>query len=136
MNAKESMPEGGVIELDAGNTVVAASDVPSLAAGRYVKLSIKDHGVGISEENRSRVFDPYFSTKRRGSQKGMGLGLTIAYAIVKRHDGLISIHSTPGIGTEVQVFLPVSGEKPVETRRPSEVKAPPSQGKSALYGRR
>ena len=132
MNAKESMPEGGVIELDAWNTEVAAFEVPSLAAGRYVKLTIKDHGVGIPEENRSRVFDPYFSTKQRGAQKGMGLGLTIAYAIVKRHDGLISIHSTPGIGTEIQVYLPVSGGKPVEARPRSEVKPAPFKGR-VLY---
>ena len=129
MNAKDFMPEGGIVEIDVKNLKAAPSGVPSLKAGCYVKLSIKDHGVGIAEKDLSRVFDPYFSTKERGAQKGMGLGLTIAYAIIKRHEGHISIQSTPGMGTEVQVYLPASDEKPPVARKHSEMKAPSVKGR-------
>lgn len=129
MNAKDFMPEGGIVEIDGNNLETGPFEVPSLKAGRYVKLSIRDHGVGIAEKNLPRVFDPYFSTKERGAQKGMGLGLTIAYAIVKRHEGHIRIHSTPGMGSEVQVYLPASNEKPREVRKHSEIKAPAFKGR-------
>ena len=132
MNAKEFMPEGGTVTIDVSNFEAAPFEVPSLNAGRYVRITVKDHGVGISEENLPKVFDPYFSTKERGIQKGMGLGLTIAHAIVRRHEGHISIRSTPGMGTEVQVFLPASQEKLRETPRPAEVKLPSLKGR-VLY---
>jgi len=57
-----------------------------------------------------RVFDPYFSTKERGARKGMGLGLTMAYAIVKRHCGDITLDSKIGVGTTVHVYLPAFEE--------------------------
>jgi PAS domain S-box-containing protein len=108
LNAKEAMPEGGSMEIDAVNVEEAALEIPSLEADNYVKLTIRDKGMGVPGEHLPRVFDPYFSTKERGVQKGMGLGLTIAYAIVKRHRGHISLRSSPGVGTEVDVYLPVS----------------------------
>lgn len=129
MNAKDFMPEGGIIEIGTANLEVAPGEVPSLRPGRYVKLSIKDHGVGIAAKDLPKVFDPYFSTKERGAQKGMGLGLTIAYAIIKRHDGHISIQSTPGMGTEIQVYLPASPEKPPEVPKPSESRLPSVKGR-------
>ncbi|HKI50043.1 MAG TPA: response regulator, partial [Desulfobacteria bacterium] len=67
------------------------------------------HGVGIPKANLAKVFDPYFSTKEMGSEKGMGLGLAIAHAIVKKHDGHIAIHSKRGSGTTVQLYLPAKG---------------------------
>jgi PAS domain S-box-containing protein len=127
MNSKEAMPEGGSIEIEARNIEVTPFEVPSLRAGKYVKLTIKDHGPGISEEDLPRIFDPYFSTKQRGSQKGMGLGLTIAYSIVKRHEGSISMRSSPGMGTAVDVYLPVSEWEPDETRNGSELTPIPNK---------
>ncbi|MBF0550242.1 MAG: response regulator [Deltaproteobacteria bacterium] len=109
-NAAEAMPGGGVIRITAENIETAEDDVtikPPLPAGRYVMISVDDQGVGISEENINRIFDPYFSTKDRGSQKGMGLGLTIVYSIVRKHDGYIRVSSTRGLGTRVSVYLPV-----------------------------
>jgi PAS domain S-box-containing protein len=114
VNSKEAMPEGGTIAIEAKNVVLASLEVPPLKAGRYVRLTVKDHGSGISEENLPRVFDPYFSTKQRGSQKGMGLGLTIAYSIVKRHEGNIRARSDPGSGTTVEVYLPAFRKGPDE----------------------
>jgi PAS domain S-box-containing protein len=114
INAKEAMPQGGTIEIEAMNIGLERFEVHPLKAGKYVKVTIRDFGPGIPEEDRSRIFDPYFSTKQRGKQKGMGLGLTIAYSIIKRHDGQISVRSKVGMGTEAIVYLPASGTSPDE----------------------
>jgi two-component system, cell cycle sensor histidine kinase and response regulator CckA len=109
VNAREAMPRGGAIEISAQNTEVKLQDLsaPSpMKEGKYVKLSIIDHGPGIARHNLERVFDPYFSTKERGSQKGMGLGLTVAYAIVRKHGGHISLESELNRGTALHLFLP------------------------------
>ncbi|MBF0477741.1 MAG: response regulator [Deltaproteobacteria bacterium] len=109
-NAAEAMPGEGVIRITAENIEAAEDDVtikPPLPAGKYVMICVEDQGIGISEENIHRIFDPYFSTKDRGSQKGMGLGLTIVYSIVRKHDGYIRVSSTRGQGTRVSVYLPV-----------------------------
>ena len=75
--------------------------------GNYVNVSIEDNGPGIPAEIMDKVFDPYFSTKDSVTQKGMGLGLTLCYWIIKRHDGHIQVESEPGKGTRVTLYLPV-----------------------------
>ncbi|MCU0600951.1 MAG: ATP-binding protein, partial [Desulfobacterales bacterium] len=80
----------------------------TLLPGTYVKVSISDQGNGIPSEILERIFDPYFSTKHRPSEKGRGLGLTIVYAIVKRHKGHIVFESRPKAGTTVIVYLPAA----------------------------
>ncbi len=106
-NAVESMPDGGTINVGAENfSITLEQDLP-LPAGKYIKICIQDHGIGIPEENLSRIFDPYFSTKELGAQKGMGLGLSTAYAIFKRHGGHITVDSQLGAGTTFTLFLPV-----------------------------
>jgi two-component system, cell cycle sensor histidine kinase and response regulator CckA len=88
-------------------------DAPSIKAGQYVpegnfvKISIGDNGKGIENENLLKVFDPYYSTKQRGSIKGMGLGLTIVYSTLRNHGGYVVIESEPGEGTVVSFFLPL-----------------------------
>jgi PAS domain S-box-containing protein len=108
LNADEAMPEGGIIEIRAKNTVVSAKDVSSLSEGKYVQIDINDHGVGIAKQHLQRIFDPYFTTK----QKGSGLGLSTAYSIIKNHSGHIAVGSKLGVGTTFHIYLPVS-EKPV-----------------------
>jgi CheY-like chemotaxis protein len=112
LNSKEAMPKGGVIEIAAANVTLEPLEVPSLKPGKYVKLTIKDSGIGVSTEHLPRVFDPYFSTKQRGVQKGMGLGLSVAYAIAMHHEGHISMRSAPNIGTVVDIYLPASDKEP------------------------
>jgi CheY-like chemotaxis protein len=73
-----------------------------------VKWSVSDSGFGIPREDLPRIFDPYFTTKDRGSEKGMGLGLSICYSIIKRHRGLIVAESAPGAGSTFSVYLPAS----------------------------
>jgi PAS domain S-box-containing protein len=106
INAVEAMPNGGVIKVRADNIAVSKDDNLPLKDGKYVRVSIEDNGIGIPEENISKVFDPYFSTKERGAQKGMGLGLSICYSIMKKHEGLITVDSKAGVGTTVHLYLP------------------------------
>ena len=75
------------------------------------RISIADHGIGIPEENLTRIFDPYFTTKERGSQKGMGLGLAICHSIIHNHGGLITVESRKGVGTTFYIYLPAVEDK-------------------------
>jgi len=108
-NAREAMPGGGTIEIDIRNAVIDCRTGKSPAPGSYLVVSIKDHGKGIPEGDLDKVFDPYYSTKNTYNQKGMGLGLTMCHAIIKRHNGHIRIESQPGQGTTVFVYLPAAG---------------------------
>jgi PAS domain S-box-containing protein len=117
INALQAMPAGGTIEITALNSPLDGAAYATLPEGRYVKVSIRDHGVGIARELLSCIFDPFFTTK----EKGHGLGLATCYSIVKQHDGLIDVDSEPGIGSTFHIYLPASS-KTVEV-----VPAMPSQ---------
>lgn len=110
INAHQAMPEGGTMLIAAQN-VLFENDTPNLTAGRYVHISITDNGIGIPEEHIDCVFDPYFTTK----QKGSGLGLATCYSIIKNHHGYITVESTLGVGSTFHIYLPVyevpSGER-------------------------
>jgi PAS domain S-box-containing protein len=104
INADQAMPRGGMIRIACENAAVQAREVQPLAAGEYVKISIADEGVGIPQEQIGKIFDPYFTTREKGS----GLGLAAVYSIIKKHGGAITASSEPGVGTTVSVYLPVS----------------------------
>jgi PAS domain S-box-containing protein len=108
INADEAMPAGGTISVVARNVTVEDGTYPDLAPGDYVRVDLSDTGIGIAETNLRRIFDPFFSTKRRGS----GLGLATSYAIVHKHDGYIGVVSTPGTGTTFSIFLPANPASP------------------------
>lgn len=78
-----------------------------VAAGRYVKITISDNGRGIEKDNLLKIFDPYFSTKKRGTLKGMGLGLTIVYSTLRNHGGYSVVESSEGRGTDIILYLPL-----------------------------
>ena len=107
-NAREAMPDGGMLTIRAENIVFGHEDHPSLPPGNYIGLSMADQGGGIARETLPKIFDPYFSTKQRGEQKGMGLGLTICHSIIEKHGGAILVESTVGVGTTFRIYLPVS----------------------------
>ncbi|MDY7035265.1 MAG: ATP-binding protein [Thermodesulfobacteriota bacterium] len=119
INAKEAMPEGGTIKITAKNISLDEDNDFFLKSGKYIKLSFGDHGTGIPEEDLSKVFDPYFSTKEMGSQKGMGLGLSICHSIMKKHDGHISVESKVGQGTTFSLYFPAA-EKEIQIKEPVE----------------
>ena len=101
INAEQSMPEGGVIEAKAQNVEIASSTPIPLGPGKYVKISIRDQGIGIPKTHLAKIFDPYFTTK----QKGSGIGLAVAYSIVDKHNGYITAESEDG-GTTFHMYLP------------------------------
>lgn len=107
INAQQAMPSGGELRIKAENLYLNKQNILPLEQGRYIKIAIKDTGHGIAPEHLQRVFDPYFTTK----STGCGLGLAIAYSIVKRHNGHISIASEIGVGTTVEIYIPASTEK-------------------------
>ncbi|MDM8517071.1 ATP-binding protein [Desulfobacterales bacterium HSG16] len=104
INANQAMANGGTIKVRTENAEIGAeSDLP-LSTGRYIKIIVEDQGIGISQKHISNIFEPYFSTK----QKGSGLGLATTYSIIKKHDGHISVYSEIEKGTVFTIYLPAS----------------------------
>ncbi len=109
-NAREAMPHGGELIVRLENESVTGKSSLPLNKGQYVKISFIDHGIGIPPENIAKIFDPYFSTKTRGADKGMGLGLSISYSIINKHNGCITVTSKPGYGSTFSIYLPSAPE--------------------------
>ena len=104
INADQAMPVGGTLKVSCSEITLVEGEVPPLLTGKYIRISVSDQGVGIPAEHLQRIFDPFFTTK----EKGRGLGLASAYSIIRNHDGLISVSSTPGVGTTFTIHLPAS----------------------------
>jgi CheY-like chemotaxis protein len=101
------MPQGGVIEVSAENITPDMECKPPLECMEYVRITVRDHGIGIPEDHLKKIFDPYFSTKR----KGHGLGLAISKFIIENHNGHITAESQPEVGTTFDVYLPACPDK-------------------------
>ncbi len=127
MNADQSMPAGGLIDVTCRNVYVGAECLLPLKDGRYILVSIRDYGTGIPEESMDKIFEPYFTTKKNGK----GLGLATVYSIVRNHDGHIEVTSQLGEGTTFSVYLPCS--ETLEAQVPS--KEPKSSGTAATSHR-
>jgi len=123
LNAKESMDGGGIITICCRNQELSEREIATLAKGRYVKISISDTGSGIDSSVIDKIFDPYFSTKEKDSNKGSGLGLSIVRSILVKHNGAIFMESEPGEGSLATVYLPAAADavsaKKVEQILPS-----------------
>ena len=104
INANQAMAGGGTLRIGAENVTIRASHALPLKEGRYLRISVKDEGIGIAEEHLARVFDPYFSTK----EEDRGLGLATCYSIVTRHGGHIAVESEPRVGSTFHIYLPAS----------------------------
>ncbi|BFU47556.1 ATP-binding protein [Krasilnikovia sp. MM14-A1004] len=105
INARDAMPDGGLIDVETDLVELPEGTYLPLTAGRYAQLTVSDNGVGMSAEVRDRLFEPFFTTKP--SQKGTGLGLATVYGIVVDADGTITVDSTPGVGTTFKILLPL-----------------------------
>lgn len=127
-NAMEAMPEGGTVRIRGENITITDADAHLPLRGKhYVKISVSDNGPGIPEGLKSKIFDPYFSTKEQGAKKGMGLGLSVCHSIVAKHDGLITIESKPEEGATFNVFIPAAENIPVKEVVLSETGKLPTQ---------
>ena len=110
INAGHAMPSGGYIYVNTKNTTITeANGVPE---GDYVKIIIKDTGMGMDEKTRLRIFEPFFTTKEMG--RGTGLGLATVYGIIKNHNGFIYVESSIGVGTTFFIYLPKSYKEEVK----------------------
>lgn len=107
LNAQQSMQTGGTIEFEAQNIIIKKNEHPLLKQGRYVKISIKDSGIGMSKETIPHIFDPFFTTKASGN----GLGLATSYSIIKRHGGCIDVESEENKGSTFHFYLPSSQQE-------------------------
>ncbi|MBU1140278.1 MAG: response regulator, partial [Proteobacteria bacterium] len=120
INASQAMINGGIITIAARNKTLNAESVPPLPPGQYIEVQFEDQGCGIAEEHLSKIFDPYFTSKQSGS----GLGLAISYSIIKNHDGLIQVQSTPGTGTTFTIYLPAACGQAIENTLAKDDPAP------------
>ncbi len=111
INAQQAMPGGGRIDIAAANVSLAKHEHQTLPPGDYVKLSIRDYGIGISKKLLLRIFDPFFTTK----PKGHGLGLATCHSIATRHGGAIDVESELDKGSTFHLYLPVAGDEPSVT---------------------
>ena len=104
LNADQAMPDGGTLRVGARTAEVGQGDPLPLRPGRYIRVTVSDSGIGIPKEALPKIFDPFYTTK----EKGIGLGLTTAYSILRHHDGMITADSRPGEGASFFLYLPVS----------------------------
>lgn len=124
VNARDAMPSGGRVTVETSRVDLAApvaTDLGTLAPGRYVVVSVGDTGVGMDADTRAQIFDPFFTTKQAG--KGTGLGLSTVYGIVKQSGGAIAVESAPSKGARFTVYFPMvegAASRPPE-RRPIAV---------------
>jgi signal transduction histidine kinase/ActR/RegA family two-component response regulator len=121
INAMQSMPGGGMIDIAMRNETVGEGLGQVLAPGRYLHLTVTDHGEGIPPRNLDKIFDPYFTTKERGN----GLGLATVHSIIKKHMGHISVESALDRGTAFHIWLPAAHGAPMSRTTLEALRMPP-----------
>ncbi|MCD6374094.1 MAG: response regulator [Caldisericaceae bacterium] len=127
INAIQAMPGGGTLTIKAKNCTKEEIIQPELEGDYFIKIQVSDTGHGISEKDLAKIFDPYFTTKQRGS----GLGLATSYAIIKKHGGIITVDSRLGEGTSFTIYLPARPEAEVNEEH-KEAKIHSFKGKRVL----
>lgn len=133
INARDAMPEGGTLAIAAANVDLTEDDVwmiNEVEAGRYVRISVIDSGVGMSQETIDHAFEPFYTTKEHGL--GTGLGLSITLGIVRSHGGFINVKSAVGNGSQFNIYLPAGDAAPERIAPVVEEKAPTGHGELLL----
>jgi signal transduction histidine kinase len=126
VNARDAMPDGGTLTISAQLEEVGAAHRSKLPPGRYVRLSVADTGVGMNEATLARAVEPFFSTK--GIGRGTGLGLSMVDGLAAQLGGALAIDSNPGLGTCIQLWLPVTDAEAVRPQEAANVGRPASVG--------
>ena len=122
VNARDAMPDGGLLSITTANVEARVGERVGLAAGRYATFTVKDTGAGMSEATVERIFEPFFTTKERG--EGTGLGLATVYGIVKQSHGGVYAETTQGVGTSFTVYLPATEDVESPVGMPSSTQEP------------
>jgi hypothetical protein len=104
LNAREAMPEGGMVTLETAAMEVSGQDPEARRPGSYAMVAVTDIGEGIGEESRSHLFEPFYSTREQ--REGVGLGLSVVYGVIEQHGGFVRVTSEPGKGARFEVYLP------------------------------
>ena len=126
LNARDAMPNGGVLTIATEMAKTIEGAPKELLPGDYVSVTVKDTGVGMSREVLDRAFDPFFTTK--GVGKGSGMGLSMVYGFAKQSGGHVTIESAPGSGTSVRLYLPIARETQVAKRIEANSEQTPTGG--------
>ncbi len=132
VNARDAMPEGGEIRVETRNVILDAAlerDRATVPAGEYVTIKVTDQGVGIPADKCAKIFEPFYTTKSAG--QGTGLGLSMAYGIVKQTGGFIFVDSVPGSGTAFTLYFPVCADRPVAQPEKAAEAPPGTSGDEA-----
>jgi PAS domain S-box-containing protein len=130
LNARDAMPDGGVLEIETRNAVLDEGAVAGCLPGSYVTISITDTGCGMPPEVRDRIFEPFFTTKEVG--KGTGLGLSMVYGFVRQSGGYVAVESAPGAGTTVALYLPKATQEPDTAGEATQAQAIPGGSERIL----
>ena len=131
VNARDAMPDGGTLRISADASDAADHRPADLRPGRYVRLSVADTGSGMDAATLARAVEPFFSTK--GIGKGTGLGLSMVHGLVSQLGGALAINSRPGLGTNIELWLPEAGAAPAAAKTATDDRiAEPAQGTALL----
>jgi PAS domain S-box-containing protein len=127
INARDAIADGGIIKIETLNKNIEEAGLLSedAAPGRYAIVKISDTGAGMDVRTKSRIFEPFFTTKEKG--KGTGMGLAMAYGVIKNHGGFITVESEPGKGSSFSVYLPATEKQP-ETETADVKEIPTGKG--------
>ncbi|USI74730.1 PAS domain-containing protein [Sphingomonas morindae] len=131
VNARDAMPQGGMLTIAAHRETVAAGAAAPVPAGRYLRVEVADTGAGMDEATRRRAVEPFFSTK--GVGQGTGLGLSMVHGLMAQLGGALTISSAPGTGTRIALWLPISPTAAAdEPRRAADVTSGAARGTALL----
>ncbi len=131
VNARDAMPEGGVLTVALEQVILGPRSTPALSPGAYVRLSVIDTGEGMDEATLARAVEPFYSTKDRG--KGTGLGLSMVHGLAAQLGGTFVMTSAPGKGTRADIYLPIAATATdVAARRPCATASPRGRPLSLL----
>jgi two-component system cell cycle sensor histidine kinase/response regulator CckA len=134
VNARDAMPDGGVLRFELSRAELDVRQLPDGTAhqpGDYVQMAVSDTGIGMTSEVKARIFEPFFTTKPEG--EGTGLGLSTAYGIIKQSGGNIEVESEPGVGTTFRIYLPrATSSQRLSTRPPASTHSPVLSGTETI----